>query len=200
MGVSMSREVAESVLVSAPAGRRGRTRSRSGVTLVELLVATCVTAVALTGAWAWLWNAGGTASSAAGRAQAATAAAFAVRVVADELALATAITSLPAGMPPDRAVCVQHRHDGVSAETMLVAWDPGRRVLWRKAPGMYLADHVERFAVDYFRADGRRLGPVDFAAAGWPGTVARIAVTVDVTVDGRTARASRSVALAPEAT
>ena len=83
---------------------------------------------------------------------------------------------------------------------MLVAWDPARRVLWRKAPGTYLADHVERFAVDYFCADGRRLGAVDFAVAGWPRAVARIAVTVDVTVGGRTARASRSVALAPEAT
>ena len=175
-------------------------RSRAGVTLVELLVAACVSAVALTGAWVWLWSAGGASRGAAGRAQAATAAAFAVRTVADELGLATALSYPPAGMSPNRALCLEHRHDGVAGETVLVAWDPSRRVLWRKAPGMYLADHVERFAVDYFRADGWRLGPADFAAAGWPRTVARLAVTVDVTVGGRTAQAGRSVALTPEAT
>jgi len=102
-------------------------------------------------------------------------------------------------MSPDSALCMEHRHDGVVAETVLVAWDPARRVLWRKAPGTYLADHVERFAVDYFGADGRRLSAADFAAAGWPRTVALIAVTIDVTVGGRTARASRAVALTLEA-
>ena len=159
-----------------------------------------MSAVALTGAWGWLWSAGGAARSSAGRAQAATAAAFAVRSVADELGLATALICPPAGMSPDRALCMEHRHAGVAAETVLVAWDPARRVLWRKAPGTYLADHVERFAVDYFSADGRRLEAADFAAAGWPRAVARVAVTIDVTVGGRTARASRSVALTPEAT
>jgi len=194
------REAAERGVVDKQAGR-GRMRSRAGVTLVELLVATCVTAVALTGAWAWLWTAGGAAKGAAGRAQAATGAAFAVRTVADELGLATSLLRPPAGMSADRALCMEHRHDGAAAaETVLVAWDPARRVLWRKAPGMYLADHVERFGVDYFGADGRRLGPADFAAAAWPQTVARIAVTVDVTVGGRTVRASRAVALTPEAT
>gem|GEM_PF-977526 len=195
----MSREGAERGVVGTQAGL-GRMRSRAGVTLVELLVAACVSAVALTGAWGWLWSTGGVARGAAGRAQAATAAAFAVRSVADELGLATSLCCPPAGMSPDRALCMEHRHDGVAAETVLVAWDPARLVLWRKAPGTYLADHVERFAVDYFRADGRRLGPADFAAAGWPRTVARIVVTVDVTVGGRTARASRAVALTPEAT
>ena len=196
----MPREAAERGVVDKLAGR-GRMRSRAGVTLVELLVATCVTAVALTGAWAWLWTAAGAAKGAAGRAQAATAAAFAVRTVADELGLATSLLCPPAGMSADRALCMEHRHDGVAAaETVLVAWDPARRVLWRKAPGTYLADHVEGFAVDYFCADGRRLGPADFAAAYWPRTVARVAVTAHVTVGGRTARASRSVALTPEAT
>ena len=194
----MSRETPERGVVAGRAGRGGM-RSHAGVTLVELLVATCVTAVALSGAWAWLWSAGGAASGAAGRAQAATAAAFAVRSVADELGLATGLSCPPAGMSPDRVLCMKHRHEGVAVETVLVAWDPARRVLWRKAPGTYLADHVERFAVDYFRADGRRLGAADFAAAGWPRTVARVTVTVDVMVSGRTARASRAVALTPEA-
>lgn len=195
----MSREAAERGVVATQA-RRARMHSRAGVTLVELLVATCVTAVALAGAWVWLWNAGATTNGSACRAQAATAAAFAVRSVADELGLATALVSPPAGLSPDRAVCVEHRHDGAAVETVLVAWDPVRRVLWRKAPGTYLADHVERFVVDYFAAEGRRLGPADFAAAGWPQTVARIVVTVEVAVDGRTAQAGRSVALMQAAT
>ncbi len=194
----MSREAEEPGFVATHASP-GTMRSRAGITLVELLVATCVTAVALSGAWAWLWTAGGAASGAAGRAQAATAAAFAVRSVADELSLATALARPPAGMSPDRALCVEHRHDGNAAETVLVAWDPARRVLWRKTSNSYLADHVGRFAVDYFRADGRRLGAADFAMPGWPQTVARIAVTADVTVGGRTARADRTVALTPEA-
>ena len=194
----MSREAEEPGFVATHA-RPGTMRSRAGVTLVELLVAACVTAIALSGAWAWLWNTGGAARSAAGRAQAATAAAFAVRSVADELGLATAVARPPAGMSPDRALCMEHRHDGVAVETVLVAWDPGRRVLWRKASSSYLADHVERFAVDYFRADGRRLGAADFAMPGWPRTVARVAVTAEVTVGECTARASRAVAVAPEA-
>jgi hypothetical protein len=194
----MSRDAAQRGVVVTRPGLH-RVCSPAGVTLVELLVATCVTAVALTGAWTWLWNAGGAAGGAAGRAQAATAAAFAVRCVADELGLATSLSFPPAGMSPDRALCMEHRHDGVAAETVLLAWDPARRVLWRKAPGTYLADHVERFQVDYFLADGRRLGPAAFTDAGWPQTVARIAVTVDVTVGGRMARASRVVALIHEA-
>ena len=194
----MSRDAAQTAAASVQPGL-GRRRSHSGVTLIELLVATCVTAVALAGAWGWLWNAGGAAAGAAGRAQAATTAAFALRSVADELRLASTLSCPPIGMSPDRALCMEHRHDGEAAESVLVAWDPARRVLWRKAPGSYLADHVEGFAVAYFRADGGRLGPADLAVAGWPRTVARIAVTVDVTVGGRTARATGSVALAPEA-
>jgi len=174
-------------------------RSSAGVTLVELLIAACVAAVVLGAAWAWLWNAGSAASAMACRAQAGTAAAFAVRAVADELSLATALCSPPAGLTPDRALCLEHRHEGMAAETVLVAWDPTRRVLWRKASGTYLADHVERFAVEYFRADGRCLGIADLAEVGWPQEVARVVVSVDVTVDGRTVRASREVTLVPKA-
>jgi hypothetical protein len=171
-----------------------------GVTLVELLIAACVTAVALTGAWTWLWNAGDAARAAAARGQATTSAAFAVRCVADELGQAVSLSCPPVGMSPDRALCVEHRHRGVAAETVVMAWDPARRVLWRKTSGTYLADHVERFEVLYFRADGLRLGPAEFAAVGWPQTVARISVTADVTVGGCSARASRVVALTPRAT
>lgn len=195
----MSHDPAQRGVVATQSGP-GWTRSCAGVTLVELLVAACVSSVALAGAWAWLWSAGAAARGDTGRAQAATAAAFAVRGAADELGLATSLSRPPAGMSPDRALCMAHQHEGAAAETVLVAWDPARRVLWRKAPGTYLADHVERFTVDYFRADGRRLERADFAEAGWPQTVARVVVTAEVTVAECTARASRAVALTPEST
>jgi type II secretory pathway component PulJ len=180
------------------ASRPTPAHSCAGVTLVELLVATCVTAVALAGAWAWLWSAGGVVRAAAARAQTATSAAFVVRSVADDLGLAAALSCPPAGMSPDRALCMVHRHGGAPAETVLVAWDASRQVLWRKASGTYLADHVESFVVEYFRADGRRLESGDFATADWPYLVARVTVTVEVTVDGHTARATRTVVLMPE--
>jgi hypothetical protein len=195
----VARDVAEPGTGARQTGL-AKLRSRAGVTLVELLVAACLTGVALAGAWGWLWTAGGASRGASGRGQAATAAAFAVRSLADELGLATSLSCPPAGMPPDRALCIEHRHEGVPAETVLVVWDPARRVLWRKAPGTYLADHVERFAIDYFCADGQRLEAADFAAPGWPQTVARIVVTVEVTIGEGTARAVRSLALMPRAT
>lgn len=182
-----------------PGIAHGTMRSSEGVTLVELLIAACVASVVLSAAWAWLWNAGSAASAVAGRAEASTAAAFALRAVVDEVSLATGLCSPPAGLAPDRTLCLEHRHDGMAAETVLVVWDPARRVLWRKASGTYLADHVERFAVQYFRADGRCLGVADLAEVGWPQEVARVVVSVEVTVDGRTARASREVTLASKA-
>jgi type II secretory pathway component PulJ len=195
----VARDVEQPGIGARRAGLAGL-RSRAGVTLVELLVAACITSVALAGAWAWLWTAGGASRGAAGRAQAASAAAFAVRSLAEDLGMATSLACPPAGLSPDRALCIEHRHEGVPAETVLVVWDPARRVLWHKAPGTYLADHVERFAVGYFGADGRCLGAADFAAPDWPQTVARVAVTLEVTVGRSTVRAARSVALMPRAT
>jgi hypothetical protein len=145
---------------------------------MELLVATCVAAVALAGAWPFVWNAGGTARAVEARAEAVTAGAFAARVVGDDLALAVALLPTPAGRAPAEAFAVLHRHPGEGPETVTVVWDGSRRVLWRKASGTYLADRVRSFAVRYFSSDGAELAGPDFAAPDWPARVARLEVTI----------------------
>ena len=61
---------------------------------------------------------------------------------------------------------------------MTIVWDASRRVVWRKAPGTYLADRVDAFSVCYSRPDGTRLAAADFAAGDWAASVARVAVSL----------------------
>jgi type II secretory pathway component PulJ len=161
-------------------GRRRRSRGgpASGVTLVELLVATCVAAVALAGAWPWLWNIQATTDVVSARAQAGTSAAFAVRVVSDDLEQATALLVPALERSPSSALYLRHDHPGEPPETVAIVWDAARRVLWRKASGTYLADHVEDFALRYFTAGGRQLDAGDFSSSAWPALVARVSVAV----------------------
>ena len=168
---------------------------RRGFTLTELLVAVSVSMVVLGAAWPWLWIAGGTARRVDGRTQAATAAAFAARSLTTDVRLSTALLQPPAGRSPAGCLCLQHRHPGEVPEAVLVVWDPARRVLWRKASGSYLADHVEQFALEYFGADGRVLQQADFADPEWPGLVARLRITIRVNHRGCTASAIRDIAL-----
>ena len=162
---------------------------------MELLVAVSVSAIVLGAAWPWLWAAGGTARRVDGRTQAATAAAFAARSLVTDVELATALLQPPAGRSPADCICLLHRHPGEAPETVLVVWDPARRVLWRKASGSYLADHVESFSLEYFGADGRTLGQADFDDPQWPSLVARLRVTIRVSNPGGAASAVRDVAL-----
>ena len=156
----------------------------AGVSLVELLVATVIAAVTLCSAWAWLWNVGIASSATADRSRAKTAAAFAARFISDDLDVAAALQVPPSAYGPDRALELIHLHPGAAPESVLIVWDPSRRVLWRKASGTYLADHVARFAVTYYDGNGAVLTPVDLQAPAWPGRVVRVAVAV-VVVDGR---------------
>jgi type II secretory pathway component PulJ len=165
------------------------------MTLVEILVAVSVSAVVLGAAWPWLWAAGSTARRVDGRAQAATAAAFAARSLATDIQLSLALLRPPAGHTPAECVCLLHRHPGAAPETVLVVWDPVRRVLWRKTSGTYLADHVESFSLEYFGVDGRILGPADFDDPEWPSSVARLRIAIGVGSPGGTASAIRDVAL-----
>jgi prepilin-type N-terminal cleavage/methylation domain-containing protein len=169
-------------------------RSR-GVTLVELLVASSVASVVLAGAWPWLWNAAVTTRALEGRSSAATSAAFAARMVRADLGAASAVLPPPAGYAAERSLRLQHRHDGSAAETVVVAWDPARRVLWRNASGTYLADHVVGFAVEYYAADGTPLAAEALNRALADGTVARVRVGVVVEVAGRRAWAGCSGAV-----
>jgi type II secretory pathway component PulJ len=165
------------------------------MTLVEILVAVSVSTVVLGAAWPWLWAAGGAARRVDGRAQAATAAAFAARSLATDLEMSIALLRPPAGRTPADSLCVLHRHPDAAAETVLVVWDPVRRVLWRKTSSTYLADHVVSFSLEYFRADGQVLGPMDFDDPEWPGSVARLRISIGVRNSGGTATAVRDVAL-----
>ncbi len=167
--------------------RVGTTGARStGLTLIELLVATCVAGVALAGAWPFVWNAGDAARTLGARAQAVTAGAYAVRVIGDDLAQAAQLLPTPAGRAPAESFAVLHRHPGEAPETVAVVWDRSRRVLWRKAAGTYLADRVGAFAVRYFAADGQELAGAALLEPGWTSRVARLEVTVGADWNGRT--------------
>lgn len=167
------------------AGSRSSRRGSQGVTLVELLVASCVAAVALAGAWPFVWNAAHAARAMAARAQAATGGAYALRVVGDDLAQAVRLLATPGGRTPSESFAVLHRHPGEAPEAVTVVWDRSRGVLWRKAAGTYLADHVVHFAVRYFSADGDELAGACLQEPGWTARAARLEVTVAVDVDGR---------------
>lgn len=180
--------------------RRSRAAARSshrqrGATLMELLVAMCVSAMALGAAWPWLWNAGEAARAVDGRAQAATSAAFAARSIVTDLELATALLVPPVGVAPEHCLHMRHRHPGEPAETILVTWDPARQVLWRKTSSAYLADHVESFSVTYFNRQGDPLGSSEQTHAEWPGTVARVRVAIRVSTPAGSSCAIRDVAL-----
>jgi len=158
--------------------RRAAWTSAVGLSLVELLVATSVAASALGAAWPWVWNSGAAARAMVARAQAKTSASFAARIIDDDVAKATALLTPADGRAPGTSLYLRHDHPGEPPETVAIVWDPARKVLWRKAPGTYLADRVEAFAVRYFHSDGTELVGADFAAGEWVASVARLSVTV----------------------
>jgi len=172
--------------------RPGRRFSGAGLTLVEVLVAVSVSAIALGGAWPWLWDSAAASRRLVEHTQASTSAAFALRCLSDDLSVGTALLPLPPGVAPSGALQVMHTHTVTGPEPVVIEWDPVRRVLWRKAPGTYLADHVTSFCVAYFDAAG---APVQYSGASsdtWPSTVARVSVSITVSVGGATSTAGRS--------
>lgn len=136
-------------------------RRTAGLTLIELLVAMSLTAVVLGAAWPCLWNASAAAGRVDARSQAETAAASALRRLAADLRVSTAVQAPPEGLDTQRALSLRQCAVGVPREDVLVVWDEGRRVLWRKASGSYLADGVERFALTYWNANGEATVPID---------------------------------------
>jgi prepilin-type N-terminal cleavage/methylation domain-containing protein len=155
-------------------------RSNKGFSLVEVLVATAITAVALAGAWPWLWNAAAASREAGSRAQVTTAEAFALRVIGDDLAQAVSLMLPPAGRSPRTTLVLSHRHPGEAPETITVVWDPVRHVLWRKTSSTYLADQVVLFDVRYFAATGEELTDADISTPGWLSRVARLTLSLRV--------------------
>ena len=175
--------------------RRDGRPTQAGVSLVELLVATVIAAVTLCAAWAWLWNAGDASSATVDRTRAATTAAFAVRCISDDLEASFALKDLPSAYVPGRALYLTHLHRDAVPESVLIVWDPARHVLWRKASGTYLADHVTRFAVTYFDEGGEVLSPADLESPAWPSRVARVAVEVVVAVGSESVQAACDVVM-----
>jgi prepilin-type N-terminal cleavage/methylation domain-containing protein len=169
--------------------------TQAGVSLVELLVATVIAAVTLCGAWTWLWDAGDASSATVDRARASTAAAFAVRSIADDLDASAALQVPPSVYGPGRALDLTHLHSGAVPEGVLIVWDPARHVLWRKASGTYLADHVTRFAVKYYDEGGGVVSPADLESPAWPSRVARVAVEIVVALGSESGQAACDVTM-----
>jgi type II secretory pathway component PulJ len=165
---------------------------------MELLVAVAVSAIALGAAWPWLWNAAEAARAIDARAQAATSAAFAARSIMADLELASGLLAPPAGVAPERSLRIQQRRPGEPAESILVAWDPTRQVLWRKTSSSYLADHVESFSVSYFDRLGEPLGPVQMTLGDWPDSVARVRIALVVATRAERSSLVRDALVGPQ--
>ncbi len=179
--------------------RRFRSCARgasTGYSLIEVLLASVVTAVVLAACWGWLWNVGALAARTDDGALARTAAAAALRAVRREVRLAVALRSPAPGSDPAHSLTLVHHHPGSATEPVLVCWDPARRVLWRNASGTYLSDQVTAFTVSYLAADGARTAGADLTAAGWS-AVRAVHVDLAVVVSGSRAACSGDIDLGP---
>jgi hypothetical protein len=134
-----------------------------------LLVAMVITAVVLGAAFGWVWTLGSLAGGADDRAQAATLAAAAERTVEADVSASVAVGAPPDGRNPAVAVSLTHDRVDRAQESVVLAWDSARRVLWRNAGGTYVADHVSEFSLAYRLADGSCVDGAAMSAASWAG-------------------------------
>ena len=74
--------------------------------------------------------------------------------------------------------------------------EPARRVLWRIASGMYLADHISRFTVTYLLEGARQVDGASMTGVDWD-AVRCVLVEVTATVGPATESRSLEVALGP---
>jgi len=142
-------------------------RSRAaGLSLVELAVAVALASVVLAAGWSWFWSLHHASHRAAAGAELGTSLAYAQRMLSRDLRAATALGGgADSGCTQSAITLVVPADDG-SAVPVLYSWDRQRAVVWRKAPGSYLADGVTAFSVRYFDAGGEELAPP--AADGLP--------------------------------
>jgi prepilin-type N-terminal cleavage/methylation domain-containing protein len=174
-----ARSICPDVAVSAGDAR--------GFTLVELLVATVIAGVVLGGAYGWAWNVGALAQVQDDRAQAGTVAAAVARTITADVRASIAAVAPEAGRDPSRSLTLIHDRVGVAPASVVIVWDPARRVVWRNASGTYVADHVTSFHVEYAFHDGRRVGGDAMAAADWR-SVAAVRVVLTAQVGSASAR------------
>jgi prepilin-type N-terminal cleavage/methylation domain-containing protein len=168
----------------------GTVAGEDGFTLVEVLLALAVAGVVLAASYGWVWSLGAFARVHDDRAQAGTIAAAAARGIADDVRAAVAVAPPSAVYDPSRALKLVHDHVGAAPEEVTIVWDPVRRVIWRNAPGTYVADHVTAFVVAYTLRDGREVGAAAMVATDWP---LATAVLVSLSTEAGRARASRIV-------
>jgi type II secretory pathway component PulJ len=140
------------------AGQPGRCRSSTGFTVVELVVACLLGALALMAAWSWLFTSSSAAARQARRLEAETSLAFVLRLSSAELRRAAMLLSAPSpGCTSSSVVFATATSDG-SNETVSYVWNPTSGVLWRKAVGSHLASGVTAFTVEYLDAGGVAVG------------------------------------------
>lgn len=148
-----------------------------GFSLIEMLVALVVASTVLAAGWPFVFAAATVARSGDDRAQADAAGRAALRRLAIDLEAATAVEPSLAG---SGALTIESAAtaDQPSARRT-VMWDESRQILWRGAPGSYLADHVTRFVVICLDPHGDRL------AGGQSGltrqTTAAIVIAIEIT-------------------
>jgi hypothetical protein len=128
-------------------------------TVVELLVACLIGSLALAAAWSWLFTSAAAGGREERRLEAETSLAFVTRLTTAELRRASALLSAPAPGCSVRSVAFVVRHADGTSETIVYAWNPATRVLWRKASGSHLASGVTAFAIDYFDGVGDAVVP-----------------------------------------
>jgi prepilin-type N-terminal cleavage/methylation domain-containing protein len=160
-----------------------------GYALVEVLIALVVAGVVLSASYGWVWSVGSLARVQDDRAQTGTIAAAAARSIVDDVRAAVAVAP-PSAPDPSRALTLVHDHVGAAPEEVEIVWDPGRKVVWRNAPGTYIADHVTAFVVAYTLQDGREAGAGAMSPADWSLVAA---VTVKLTTRIGSAHATRTV-------
>jgi prepilin-type N-terminal cleavage/methylation domain-containing protein len=169
-----------------------------GFSLIELLVATAVTAVILTGAWAWCWSLSGWCATSSERLDAASSLAFARRLTSAELGECQALIADPSVRCSAGSIAfVVPSDDG--PEVVTYSYDAARRVLWRKASSSHLAEGVEGFSITYFDAQGRALTPAPDGAlpdSDLP-LVRRVALRAVVRCASQTRQATWQVCLPP---
>jgi prepilin-type N-terminal cleavage/methylation domain-containing protein len=175
-----------------------RVPAAPGFSLIELLVATAVTAVILTGGWAWCWSLSGWCASSSERFDAASSLAFVRRLTSAELGECQALladqtvrcsaTGIAFVVPSD---------DG--PEAVSYSYDAARRVLWRKASSSHIAEGVDSFSITYFDAQGRALTPAPGGAlpSADLALVRRVALRATIRCASQTRQASWQVCLAP---
>lgn len=160
---------------------------------MEVLVAATIVGVVLAATFGWLWNVAALAGRADDRAQAGTTAAGCARAVASEVSASVAVVAPPLGRDPASCLALVRDRPGLAQEDVLIVWQPGRRVVWRNAPGTYLADHITAFAVAYELADGRLVEGGSMEREHW---CAVRAVRVDLASEVGSGRAERSMVVA----